>query len=364
MKVRLLLFALAALEISFVLPIFAQSGKIIIFDAPGAATTRTTSPFTGTVAYDINDLGQVVGSFNDAQGLNHGFVRYADGRLKTIDAPGAGAGPGQGTVAYGINIEGEVVGEYNDSNNVYHGFLREPGGHLVTFDAPGAANGQLQGTHASDINARGTILGIVVDRNNVFHGYLRPRAGAFTLFNVTNAGSIVDTFPASSLGLNELGVSTGVYFSVNGEQHGYVRQKEGTITSFDPPGSTETVPESINLEGAITGTFVDVNGGHGFIRRANGAIISLDVPGAFHYTNAVEMTPFGVITGIWGDSNGIYHGFVRYPNGAFIKFDAPGSGTVPQSFQGTSPQAINFWGEIVGQVQDSNYIYHGFIRLP
>jgi probable HAF family extracellular repeat protein len=363
MKVRLLLFALAALEISFVLPIFAQSGKIIIFDAPGAATTRTISPFTGTGAYDINDFGQVVGSFNDAQGLNHGFVRYADGPLKTIDAPGAGAGPDQGTVAYGINIEGEIVGQYNDSNNVYHGFLREPGGYLVTFDAPGAANGQLQGTYAYDINVEGTILGIVVDSNNVFRGYLRSRTGAFTLFNVANAGSVVNTFPASSLGLNALGVSTGVYFDNFGE-HGYVRQNGGTITSFDPTGSTVTVPESINLEGAITGTFSDVNGAHGFIRRANGAITTLDVPGAFHYTNAVDMTPFGVITGIWGDSNGIYHGFVRYPNGAFIKFDAPGSGTVPQSFQGTSPQAINFWGEIVGQVQDSHYIYHGFIRLP
>ena len=47
-----------------------------------------------------------------------------------------------------------------------------------------------------------------------------------------------------------------------------------------------------------------------------------------------------------------------------VYFDAPGFGTVPQSFQGTAPQAINFWGEIVGQVEDSDYIYHGFIRLP
>jgi hypothetical protein len=44
----------------------------------------------------------------------------------------------------------------------------------------------------------------------------------------------------------------------------------GTMTSFDPN------PQSINLEGAITGS--DATGTHGFIRNVSGAITTFDVP--------------------------------------------------------------------------------------
>jgi hypothetical protein len=47
-----------------------------------------------------------------------------------------------------------------------------------------------------------------------------------------------------------------------------------------------------------------------------------------------------------------------------LKFDVPGAGAVPESEQGTLPFAINFWGEITGWVQDSNNVWHGFIRFP
>ena len=359
MKIRLL-FALAGMAISFALPIPAQSGQIIKFDAPGAGNTGF---FQGTFPLDINAFGQAIGYFVDAQNLFHGFVRYADGRIETIDAPGAGTNPAfvsEGTIAYSINIEGRIVGRYLDSNDVYHGFLREPGGHFITFDAPGAGTGFSQGTVADDINSEGTILGNVYDSNGAFHGFLRSRSGAFTLFDVPKATVI----PASGSGLNAFGVSTGWYYLGTDFRtaHGYVRQSGGTITSFDPPGSKNTVPESINLEGTIVGTFTDAGfANHGFIRSANGTITTFDVPGSFNYTSAVGITPFGVITGSWADlrTQGS-HGFVRYPNGAFSKFDVPGLGTGAE----TLPQAINFWGEIVGQFTDSDHVSHGFIRLP
>ena len=102
------------------------------------------------------------------------------------------------------------------------------------------------------------------------------------------------------------------------------------------------------------------------VRNANGAINTFDVPGAFDASNAQDITPLGVITGNWVDSNSVYHGFVRYPNGAILKFDVSGAGAVPESGspQGTNPFAINCWGEITGQIADSNFVFHGFIRIP
>jgi hypothetical protein len=87
---------------------FAASGQSITFDAPNAGT----APKLGTFPGDINDLGQVIGYSIDEGGFFHGFVRYPEGRVKTIDAPGAGTvpGSGQGTIALAINDEGTIVG--------------------------------------------------------------------------------------------------------------------------------------------------------------------------------------------------------------------------------------------------------------
>ena len=64
---------------------FAASGQSITFDAPGAGTAANL----GTFPLDINDLGQVIGYSIDEKGFFHGFVRYPEGRVKTIDAPGS-----------------------------------------------------------------------------------------------------------------------------------------------------------------------------------------------------------------------------------------------------------------------------------
>jgi hypothetical protein len=61
-------------------------------------------------------------------------------------------------------------------------------------------------------------------------------------------------------------VITGIYYGC-GTAHGFVRDRDGKITTFDPPGSTYTMPTSINDAGAITGWYVDASSvTHGFLR--------------------------------------------------------------------------------------------------
>ncbi|MCU1251291.1 MAG: putative extracellular repeat, family [Edaphobacter sp.] len=78
-----------------------------IIDFPGAG---------GTVAWDINNRGQIVG-FYDSKGVApRGFI-WDDGKFTSVQIPGALA-----TVVYGINSAGEVVGEFDDTTGA-HGFL-------------------------------------------------------------------------------------------------------------------------------------------------------------------------------------------------------------------------------------------------
>jgi len=47
------------------------------------------------------------------------------------------------------------------------------------------------------------------------------------------------------------------YYSDGVTFHGFVYDSSGNITTFDPPGSTLTVPESINQSGFISGGYYD-----------------------------------------------------------------------------------------------------------
>jgi hypothetical protein len=102
-----------------------------------------------------------------------------------------------------------------------------------------------------------------------------------------------------------------------------VRASDGTITTFDVPGAGTgagqgTVPEGLNFEGAITGSYIDSSSvSHGFLLGQHGTITTFDAPGAG--TGAGQGTlPLldnaeGAITGYDIDANGAFHGFLRNP---------------------------------------------------
>jgi uncharacterized membrane protein len=78
-----------------------SGGHFVSFDVPfsGASATQPN---------DINELGQIVGLYNDADGLNHGFLKVGESFL-AIDFPGAAT-----TTAWGINAIGQIVGTHYD----------------------------------------------------------------------------------------------------------------------------------------------------------------------------------------------------------------------------------------------------------
>src|SRR5271157_517518 len=90
----------------------------------------TTINVPGEV-YGISNKGQMVGSYVDASGANHGFLNVG-GVFTTVDEPGAWL-----TAARGVNSTGQVVGYYYGNTGV-HGFL-DIGGVFTTINVPGAS---------------------------------------------------------------------------------------------------------------------------------------------------------------------------------------------------------------------------------
>jgi hypothetical protein len=149
---------------------------------------------------------------------------------------------------------------------------------------------------------------------------------------------------------------------------------------FDAPGAATvsspecapycgTMPFANNDLGVIVGFYTDEYVvPHAFLRKPDGEIISFDAPGAGlgqyldQGTVAFSINDLGVIAGQYQDSNNVWHGFVRYPDGSFTTFDAPWAGT--GAYQGTYACVLNLEGETAGWYTDASNVTHGFVRSP
>jgi hypothetical protein len=299
-------------------------GDYVTFEAPGADTTPNS--YNGTVPSSISDLGVVVGSYYDASGASHGFLRGSGGEFTTFNVPGqAGISP------IAINLEGEVVGYYIDPSNSIHAFLRTPNGKITTWNGPGACTGSnlngCYGSGASNLNAFGIVVGGYEDANFVHHNFVRALDGELKVFDVPGAGTGAyqgTGCPGCFLGFNQFGAIAGIWSDSNSVNHGFIRNPSGKITTFDAPGAgsgTEQgtgcysdCPVSINDWGAVTGEYIDANNNyHGYLRSPEGKIVSFDPSGSV-FTLSFSINDGGVITGYYADANFVYHGFLRFPD--------------------------------------------------
>jgi probable HAF family extracellular repeat protein len=135
--------------------------------------TFTTVDFPGHAMVhlrDINARGEIAGSsmaLAVSTSPQRGFVMRRDGTLDDVLYPGAVS-----TVAFGINNEGDVVGEYKDGDGKAHGFLRTRAGAFTSLDFPGAIS-----TSAGKVNGRQEVVGFYWDAQtpSVSHGFVWRR---------------------------------------------------------------------------------------------------------------------------------------------------------------------------------------------
>ncbi len=123
-------------------------------------------PVLGTVAFGINDLGEIVGDYvaksppSPADSRRHGFL-LSGNTYTTIDPPGSFL-----TVGEGINKAGVIVGVYFDAGSNQHGFILSNSGY-TTVDVPGS-----KATAINSINAQGQIVGSYDNGDAHTHGFV------------------------------------------------------------------------------------------------------------------------------------------------------------------------------------------------
>lgn len=127
------------------------------FNVPGASSAA----FAGTQPQGINDLDQVTGTWIDAQGFNHGFLK--DGAsITSFDMPGA-----DGTIPVGIDNEGDIAGFYYIiASNLTTGFILHKG-QFHTVNILGSSTAGM-----SDITENGTLSGVYADSAGNWHGFI------------------------------------------------------------------------------------------------------------------------------------------------------------------------------------------------
>ena len=111
------------------------------------------------------DLSLIVGLYTDMESMKGRAYMIVDGEFSPFDYPGAAF-----TAAWDASPSGAIVGVYQDANAVVHGFLLEDA-EFTSIDFPGALT-----TRAFGINARGDIVGNYVDANRRTHGFIARRA--------------------------------------------------------------------------------------------------------------------------------------------------------------------------------------------
>lgn len=265
-------------------------------------------------------------------------------RYTSFDVPG-----GTNTRAFGINSFGQVVGRFDDVNGVAQGFLRHPGGRFETLSVPGAA----LGTWAQDINDFGDVVGRYFDADNNSHGFVL-RNGVYQPIDFPGA------LETTARGIDNLGRITGNYFACTSDscipshpdplEIGFVLDRAGFHTIFFPGADSTDVWDEVL--GTRVGDWSDLEGNvFGYVERG-GVFTNVNVP-ASSSTSIRGINVFGVLVGVFGDADGNLHGFARVPSG-YVQLDAPDSSA-------TFANRINLVGTITGFYFDANGDVHGYV---
>lgn len=295
--------------------------------------------------------------------------RSAAYRFTTLDWPGA-TGDVAGAIN-GINDLGDVVGVFDDAAANYHGYVRyagRPG--LSALDYPGARS-----TYLIGISNLRMISGTFVDAGGSQHGFTY-RAGRFTRLDVPGAGTagtgfeFGDGLGTSAFGINDLGQVVGQYADASGVGHGYIERARRYVTLDNPAqgslpggftGGTGLV--RINDAGTVAGNYstsaapADT---HPFLYR-NGAFATVPPPLGGQFTEMLGLSNTGDASGVsFTDPNtGEGLGFL-YDRGRLSTVRAPQAG--PAGF--TTVAQPNSLGLLVGEYLDASYRQHGYIALP
>ena len=344
------------------------SGDTVI-EFPGAAATY---------AYFVNVVGDLVGSYVDAEGTYHLYLRTSEGQFIPIDYP-AGIAASEyflpqgindagdtvlrakavgdvprayiasiqhglhelqfpdsvSTDVWNINQDGSVVGSYDTADGRRHGFIAR----LAEDTAPQVSDEPVVSSVAShytyeSIGVPGVDF-LAVTASSDFEDYagntLGPDGEKMVAFTLIDGVWTTYDFPGSQntyfYALGNNGNAAGHYEDSEGLYHGVILEN-GELRQYDFPGAVQTFIYGMSdATGALTGNYIDAAG----VQRGFSGEAIIEAPGA-SATYADFVTSVGNLVGSYVDADGIYHAYLRAPDGSFLSFPLPNAATLDYFF--------------------------------
>ena len=175
--------------------VILENGELRQYDYPDAVQT---------FLYGYSDAtGALTGDFIDAAGVQRGF----SGDL-IIDIPGSTA-----THTDFVNAEGSIVGSYVDADGTYHAYVRLRNGSLATIDLP-TKGLTLEYFFVHGISDARSI----VARAKAVGDVPRTYAGQYVLHELEFPGAV----STEGYNINQDGSVVGHYESADGRIHGFI----------------------------------------------------------------------------------------------------------------------------------------------
>jgi probable HAF family extracellular repeat protein len=254
---------------------------------------------TQSIAYGIDNAGQIVGAaFNSAQN-SHAFL-YAGGIMNDLGTLG-----GPNSYATAVNAAGQITG-YSDltgsssGDSLYHAFLYT-GGQLNDLGilSPYTDSNGVQ------INSSGQIIGGLYSTSLDSNSFLYNNGGMTNLTTVTSLAAVT--------AFNDHGQYTG--YKTSGQSYIY---QNGSLTYLgSPDGFDAAMPYAINNSGQIVGALETGGTSFNAFIWSNGLLSNLnsDIEPSSGWTlqEATAINDNGQIVGYGLNPSGDVHGFLLTP---------------------------------------------------
>ncbi len=188
--------------------VILANGELRQYDFPDAIET---------FIYGISDAtGVLTGNFIDASGIRRGF----SGEI-IVEYPGATA-----TYADFVNARGGIAGSYIDAEGVYHAYIRSPDGSIRSIDLPQPV--KLEYLFVHGIND----AGITVTRSKAEGDIPRTYIGTLQGIHELQFPGSVGTH---GWNINQDSSVIGYYDTPDGRRHGFIARPAAATEPVVPP---------------------------------------------------------------------------------------------------------------------------------
>ncbi len=308
--------------------------------------------YTSSVAYDINDSGQIVGYSASADYRYQRAFLYSGSTMTDLGRLDGGTV----AMAKGINNSGQVVGMSSTAGSANgHAFLYS-GSTMVDL----GTNGGVQSV-ANAINNRGHLVGSFQESDGCYYGFLYDGSQTFEL---PVLGGIYTRGTAK--GINDSGQIIGYSYPASGGGGHAFLYSDSTITDLGTLGGTMSQANGINNSGQVVGMsyLAGAQGYHAFLYSGSTMTDLGTVGGIYTFASqAMDINDSGQIVGRCHADNSPSntHAFI-YSNGTMTDLNTliePNSGWTL-----SDATAINNSGWIVGYGIDPTGHRGAFLLTP